>query len=69
MAHERIIALIIIAPGAYTFSGDRNLLPLAGETACPTCFPKRSIQQVGQAVSPAVPIATINGQATSKQGW
>src|SRR5437773_2919799 len=43
---------------------DGNHLPLAGETACPTYFAKRLIQQgkVGQAVSPAVPMATINGR-------
>src|SRR5438094_5244210 len=45
--------------------GDGNQLPPAGETACPTYFAKRLIQQdlkVGQAVSPAVLMATINGR-------
>src|SRR5881396_3664440 len=40
---------------------DGNQLPPAGETACPTYFAKRLIQQgkVGKAVSPPVSNATI----------
>src|SRR5438128_11859284 len=46
---------------------DGNQLPPAGETACPTYFAKRLINKVGQAVSPAVPMATTNGRHLYRQ--
>src|SRR5438094_2351561 len=56
----------LVAFGCITVFGiwmsDGNQLPPAGETACPTYFAKRLINKVGQAVSPAVPMATTNGR-------